>query len=211
MDNIVVISNSESDSDFSDSSSDHDEREEVVYENTHFMNHVEVEEYKKNRNTLFTKDIETIDILVDSYSIFSSGAGSETSKGINNYTFDLKETYKNVIGFNLIRACIGQRNDAQEHFLDIELPNISNKACINNPNGKHIIGRMCMIKGANLINEYEPEIIKDNYFFPISLNKIDIKLYYTDTDSGTTQIYDSTKNNTFIFRLTILNNLELMK
>ena len=46
MDNIVVISNSESDSDYSDSS-DHDEREEVVYENTHFMNHVEVEEYKK--------------------------------------------------------------------------------------------------------------------------------------------------------------------
>ena len=26
--------------------------------------------------------------------------------------------------------------------------------------------------------EYEPEIIKDNYFFPISLDKIDIKLYY---------------------------------
>jgi hypothetical protein len=175
------------------------------------MNHVIVKEYEKNRNTLFTKDIEMIDILVDSYSIFSSGAGSETSEGINNYTFDLINTYKNVIGFNLIKACIGQRNNAQEHLLDIEVPNIPSKACINNPNGKHIIGRMCMIKGANVINEYEPEIIKDNYFFPISLNKISIKLYYTDTNSGTTQIYDSTKNNSFIFRLTILNNLELMK
>ena len=108
MDNIVVISNSESDSDFSDSSSDHDEREEVVYENTHFMNHVEVEEYKKNRNTLFTKDIEEIDILVDSYSIFSSGAGSETSEGINNYTFDLQTTYKNVIGIELLKTSIIQ-------------------------------------------------------------------------------------------------------
>ena len=211
MDNIIVIEDSESDSDYSDSSNDHDEREEIVYENTHFMNHVEVEEYKINRNKLFTKDINTIDIIVDSYSIFSSGAGSETSKGINNYTFDLKETYKNVIGLNLIKACIGQRNNAQEHLLDIEVPNIPNKACIYNSNGKHIIGRMCMIKGANLLNEYEPEIIKDNYFFPISLNQIDIKLYYTDTDSGTTQIYDSTRNNSFIFRLTILNNLELMK
>jgi hypothetical protein len=210
MDNIVVI-DSESDSDYSEASSDHDEIEEVQYENTHFMNHVIVEEYEKNRNTLFTKDIEMIDILVDSYSIFSSGAGSETSEGINNYTFDLINTYKNVIGFNLIKACIGQRNNAQEHLLDIEVPNIPSKACINNPNGKHIIGRMCMIKGANVINEYEPEIIKDNYFFPISLNKISIKLYYTDTNSGTTQIYDSTKNNSFIFRLTILNNLELMK
>jgi len=210
MDNIVVI-DSESDSDYSEASSDHDEIEEVQYENTHFMNHVIVKEYEKNRNTLFTKDIEMIDILVDSYSIFSSGAGSETSEGINNYTFDLINTYKNVIGFNLIKACIGQRNNAQEHLLDIEVPNIPSKACINNPNGKHIIGRMCMIKGANVINEYEPEIIKDNYFFPISLNKISIKLYYTDTNSGTTQIYDSTKNNSFIFRLTILNNLELMK
>ena len=210
MDNIVVI-DSESDSDYSEASSDHEEREEVQYENTHFMNHVIVKEYEKNRNTLFTKDIEMIDILVDSYSIFSSGAGSETSEGINNYTFDLINTYKNVIGFNLIKACIGQRNNAQEHLLDIEVPNIPSKACINNPNGKHIIGRMCMIKGANVINEYEPEIIKDNYFFPISLNKISIKLYYTDTNSGTTQIYDSTKNNSFIFRLTILNNLELMK
>ena len=44
MDNIVVIESS-SDSDYSDSHSDHDEREEVQYENTHFMNHVETEEY----------------------------------------------------------------------------------------------------------------------------------------------------------------------
>ena len=34
--------------------------------------------YEKNRNILFTKDIEKIDILVDSYSIFSSGIGSSS-------------------------------------------------------------------------------------------------------------------------------------
>ena len=67
MDNIVVISNSESDSDYSDSSNDHEEREEIVYENTHFMNHVETEEYKTNRNKLFTKDIDTIDNANDEY------------------------------------------------------------------------------------------------------------------------------------------------
>ena len=39
MDNIVVIESS-SDSDYSDSSSDHDQREEIQYENTHFMNHI---------------------------------------------------------------------------------------------------------------------------------------------------------------------------
>lgn len=46
MDNIVVI-DSDSDSDYSDASSDHEEREEVQYENTHFMNHVIVKEYEK--------------------------------------------------------------------------------------------------------------------------------------------------------------------
>ena len=49
MDNIVVISDSESDSDYSEDSS-HEEREEIIYENTHFMNHIKIEEYKKNRN-----------------------------------------------------------------------------------------------------------------------------------------------------------------
>ena len=53
MDNIIIVTDSESDSDYSDSHSDHDEREEVVYENTHFMNHVETEESNKNRNQLF--------------------------------------------------------------------------------------------------------------------------------------------------------------
>ena len=115
MDNIVVISNSESDSDFSDSSSDHDMREEVQYENTHFMNHVEVEEYEKNRNTLFTKDIESRYILVDTNNIQKT-----SSFNTNDYTYNLYSqtnsnnqnstggygSYKNVIGFRLIRAII---------------------------------------------------------------------------------------------------------
>ena len=115
MDNIVVISNSESDSDFSDSSSDHDMREEVQYENTHFMNHVIVKEYEKNRNTLFTKDIESRYILVDTNNIQKT-----SSFNTNDYTYNLYSqtnsdnqnstggygSYKNVIGFRLIRAII---------------------------------------------------------------------------------------------------------
>jgi len=115
MDNIVVINNSESDSDYSDSSSN-EEKQEEIYENTHFMNHVEVEEYKKNRNTLFTKDIESRYILVDTNNI------QKTSDfNTNDYTYNLYShqtnsdnqnttggygSYKNVIGFRLIRAII---------------------------------------------------------------------------------------------------------
>jgi len=115
MDNIIVIEDSESDSDYSDSSNDHDEREEIVYENTHFMNHVEVEEYLKNRNTLFTKDIEKRCLLVDTNNIQKT-----SSFNTNNYTYNLFSesnstdenttggygSYKNVIGFRLIRAII---------------------------------------------------------------------------------------------------------
>jgi hypothetical protein len=115
MDNIVVISNSESDSDYSDSSSDHEEREEVIYENTHFMNHVIVKEYEKNRNTLFTKDIESRYLLVDTNNIQKT-----SSFNTNDYTYNLYSqtnsdnqnntggygSYKNVIGFRLIRAII---------------------------------------------------------------------------------------------------------
>ena len=115
MDNIIIVTDSESDSDYSDSRSDHDEREEVVYENTHFMNHVETEEYKKNRNQLFTKDIETRSLLVDTNNI------QKTSNfNTNDYTYNLfsennntdqnttggYDSYKNVIGFRLIRAII---------------------------------------------------------------------------------------------------------
>ena len=115
MDNIVVISNSDSDSDYSDASSDHDTREEVIYENTHFMNHVIVEEYEKNRNKLFTKDIESRYLLVDTNNIQKT-----SSFNTNDYIYNLYSqtnsdnqnttggygSYKNVIGFRLIRAII---------------------------------------------------------------------------------------------------------
>ena len=114
MDNIVVLESS-SDSDYSDTSSDHDEREEIQYENTHFMNHVEIKEYKTNRNKYFTPDIEKKYLLVDTNNI------QKTSNfNTNDYTYNLFSqnnnndenttggygSYRNVIGFRLIRAII---------------------------------------------------------------------------------------------------------
>ena len=208
MDNIVIDSSSESDSDFSDVSGGHSEREEEIYDSENFMNHVNKKEYEINRNKLFTRDLETIDILV------------ESSDSINNYTYKLFSEdsssgghgeYKNVIGFNLIKACVGQRNNSQEHLLDICVPNIVYKSCIHNSESRHVIGRMCMNKGARLLNEYEPEIIEDNYFFPTTLHDIEIDLKYKDTNLTTWSDYDSDRHNSFVFRLTILKNLDLLK
>ena len=111
MDNIVVIESS-SDSDYSDTSSDHDNREEILYENTHFMNHVETSVYKTNRDKYFTPDIEKKYLLVDTNNIDKI----EPFK-TNNYTYYLNsnndsniksgyEKYDNIIGFRLIRALI---------------------------------------------------------------------------------------------------------
>ena len=199
MDNIVIVTDSESDSDYSNDSDTHDQREEVVYENTHFMNHVEVEEYKKNRNILFTRDIDTIDLIVDSYSASSK----------NDYTFDLQTTYKNVIGIELLKTSIIQAGSSLGYKLvDIIVSEIPYKACIHNINGAHIIDRVPTNTNADYIIEHEPDMsFKKGYFFPISLNKLSI-LIRESSDSSTT--YNSA-NNSFIFRLTILNNLELMK
>tara|TARA_B100001123_G_C15230273_1_gene994874 strand:- start:274 stop:1299 length:1026 start_codon:yes stop_codon:yes gene_type:complete len=115
MDNIVIVTDSESDSDYSNDSDTHDQREEVVYENTHFMNHIKTEEYKKNRNRLFTRDIDTRSLLVDTNNIQKT-----SSFNTNDYTYNLYSqtnnndqnttggygSYKNVIGFRLIRAII---------------------------------------------------------------------------------------------------------
>ena len=171
MDNIVVISDSESDSDYSNDSDTHEEREEVIYENTHFMNHVETEEYKKNRNALFTKDIYTIDLIVDSY----------VASVKNNYIFDLQITYKNIIGIELIKSTIIQHGSTVSFKLvDIIVPEIPYKACIQNINGAHIIDRIPTNATVDYIVEHEPDLsYKKGYFFPISLNKLSILLSYS--------------------------------
>ena len=209
MDNIVIDS-SDSDSDYEDSSDGHSDREEVVYESENFLNHVKKNEYEINRNKLFTPDIEEIDIIVES---LISGSG------VNDYTYPLYSksqstgghgVYKNVIGINLISACIGQIGP-DDHFVDICVENIPYKACIHNKEGRHVMGRICMVKGDSKLNEHEPDNIKNNYFFPITLHEIKIKLHYKNIDMDTWEPYESSIHNSFVFRLTLLKNLTLLK
>ena len=207
MDNIIIDSSSESDSDFSDDSGGHSDREEEIYESENFMNHVNKKEYETNRNKIFTKDIETIDIMVDSYEY--------TNK--NNYKYKLFSedsstgghgTYKNIIGISLIRSSIIQASSSLGYKLvDIIINEIPYNACIRNSNGAHIIDRVPTNITANYIVEHEPiQSFNTNYFFPITLDSITILI----RNSGATTEYNSA-NNSFIFRLTILKNLNLLK
>ena len=208
MDNIVIDSSSESDSDFSDESGGHSEREEEIYDSENFMNHVNKKEYEANRNKIFTKDIETIDIMVDSF--------SESSK--DNYIYKLFSTdigqggghgiYKNVIGISLIRSSILQDSSSLAYKLvDIIINEIPYNACIRNSNGAHIIDRVPTNTTANYIVEHEPiQSFNKNYFYPITLDSISILI----RNSGATTEYNSA-NNSFIFRLTIIKNLDLLR
>jgi len=210
MDNIVIDSSSESDSDFSNESGGHSEREEEIYESENFMNHVNKKEYEANRNNIFTKDIEIIDIMVDSYD------SSIINK--NNYTYKLFSedsstgghgTYKNIIGISLIRSSILQASSSLGYKLvDIIINEIPYNACIRNSNGAHIIDRVPTNTTANYIVEHEPiQSFNKNYFFPITLDSISI-LIRESSDSSSE--YNSI-HNSFIFRLTILKNLDLLR
>ena len=209
MDNVVILTSSDSDSDFSDDSDGHSDREEVIYDSEHFMNHVNKKEYEINRNKLFTKDIEQLDIMVDTISQTASDTDQYEFKldSMNDKTGGLGE-FKNVIGIDLLKCCIVQSSsDATSHFADVIIPEIPYKACIHNANGNHLIARLCMKKSSeDQMVEYEPENIKENYFFPITLSKLSINIY----NPGTTTLYGG-GDNTFIFRLSILKNLDLLK
>lgn len=207
MDNVVILTSSDSDSDFSDDSGGHSDREEIIYESEYFMNHVNKKEYEKNRNKLFTKDIEEVNIIVENI--------NNTNK--NNYTYNFQRNssnvggglgeFKNVIGITLLRSCLISSSNTNPHFVDIIIPEIPYKVCIQNSNRYNLIARLCIEKKAsNQMIEYEPENIKDNYFYPITLSKFTIKI----CEAGTMNTYNGL-GNSFLFRLTILKNLDLLQ
>ena len=88
------------------------------------------------------------------------------------------------------------------HFVDLVIPEIPYRACKKNSFGKHIIDRIPLdeLSGAMIYyNSYNP----DNYFYPISLNKLTIQLY----EDSNNKFYDCQNNdNYFEFEITILNN-----
>ena len=169
MENVVIFTSSDSDSDFSDGS----ENEEKIHESEEFMNYVNKKDYEVNRNRLFTKDIEEVDIMVDTIS------QSTHCDKYNNYEFKLDSInnkissintgglgeFKNVIGINVLKCCLISKNSNDAHFVDVIVPEIPYKACIHNANSHHLIARLCIPKttsGEEMI-EYEPEKIHENY------------------------------------------------
>ena len=178
----------------SSSSSDDDDSNETVIMSNEFMNYTRVNDYEKNRNSLFTKDLETVDILIENTGVFTSQKFyfSGTSPSLS---------YKNVIDCSLIKGFLKTSSNDND-ILKIKVNNIPYRACVSNKDGKNIIDIIPLSNG--VASTAGTTILDHNYFFPIELDNIELELAFL---SGTPTI----EFFSFIFRLKMVKNLNLLK
>ena len=95
--------------------------------------------------------------------------------------------------------------DFSNHFIDVVIDEIPYIACKKNPHGKNVIDRIPVSNRSGGVVEYQApisEYFSQNYFYPISLSKLSIKIY-EDSD----HLYQTANHdNYFEFELTKLRN-----
>ena len=99
--------------------------------------------------------------------------------------------------------------DMSVHFVDVEVKEIPYIACKKNPTGKSIIDRIPIdVSYGQLVHYRAPtcEYFSQNYFYPISLDKLSIVLY---EDASGIPYYNSNADNYFEFEITMLKNTKL--
>lgn len=196
MENVYEIIETSS-SDETDNSTD-EENKELNELNSEFLNYTNVDEYLKNRNSLFTKDIEQIDLEVSS----SASGGSDFT-----YDFGSLNKYKNIIGIELIDTFIQLGTTSAYPIINIIVNEIPYIACIQNNKGKHLITKIILDSSTLLFRHELGGSMINKYFFPISLNKLNVKFEQINGDPASL-IWGHIS---LIFRLTIVNNLNLLK
>ena len=179
------------------SSSESSEEEDI---NERFLNMTKVDDYVKNRNNIFTRDIETVDVLIE------KNDNDYTSKKYffsDNTNAEGYKTFKNVIDISLIKAFFKYNSDSVNDILKIIVKNVPHKSCIQNTEEKNIIDIIPI--NNSVATTAGTTMLDKNYFFPITLDHLDIDLEYVSTNS-TSPIFFS-----IVFRLTIVKNLNLLK
>lgn len=179
-----------------------------------------------NKSDLFKKDYRTSRILLSkSY----EPTDLETDYIIE---YVLKQTFKNVIGFKYISSILnlqlwhpeveaGNRitytnnnitesvdSHPDKYYFDLIVENIPYVACKKSDTLNHIIERIPIeykSKRKNTdINFHAPIIQKDIYFYPINLNKLNIKL--TDIDGSSLKDIWTIKDISIEFEITYIIN-----
>lgn len=164
-------------------------------EDARFLDQSRQEKYLEIRNELFTRPIESGRILLS-----TTGNIPTTSLSI-----DLVDKYKlgnikNVIGFELIKCNLKNSPKHDRSFVDIFIPEIPHKACKINENGLPIIDRATLTSDSESFYEYEPHRSYTNYFSPIQLSKLTLKLI-DSYDANSPEIF---LEGSYEFEITIL-------
>lgn len=209
MENVYEIIETSSDETDNSSEEELEENKDFRELNSEFLNYTKVDEYLKNRNSLFTRDIEQLDLVVSkNYEDFDNSENYEGNQ-INNFTFDFKtiKEYKNIIGFELLDTIV-HINHSQKEVINIIIDDIPLVACIQNNENKHLITKLSInATGENIFQNEIGRSMLNRYFFPITLNKLDVRFEKIDGDD----VHLNLKHISLMFRLTIVNNLNLLK
>ena len=174
-----------------------------------------------------TKYFITTQTVVDTFNVSnyiddnSNNTGLDQNSG-ENFKFRFQTSnnvgYSNhrLLGFNLedqtndLKTRISTNvTDMSVHFVDVEVKEIPYIACKKNPTGKNIVDRIPIDVGFGSLVHYRAptcEYFSQNYFYPISLDKLSIVLY---EDSEGIPYYNSNADNYFEFEITMLKNTKL--
>ena len=155
-----------------------------------FIDQSSQEKYLGIRNELFTQPTEIVRICF--YTNYKDDAGLVGYKN----EIDLVDKYKvgpakNVIGFELISADVKRGDGDGIPFIDLIIPEIPHKGCRVNELGIPIISRLRTVI-SDTTNYYgnEPQKSYRNYFSPIKLHKLTLKLLKPDgTEVGASDDY----------------------
>ena len=152
MENVYEIIETSSDETDNSSEEELEENKDLRELNSEFLNYTNVNEYVKNRNALFTRDIQTIGIVVtknDSHENSSDkyyfSQGPENNSNNTNHSVG-GTVYKNIIGIELIKGYI-RHNSSFHGYTSIIVDNIPYAACLKNKNEKKIVDNVSVSGG----------------------------------------------------------------
>ena len=168
----------------------------------------------------------TSESLLDSTYKITSTFDNSTKK----FTFKMNSSYefkfiyddnthegsRNLLGFtgstpNASNSIIAdQPPDMAVHYFDIVIPEIPYIACKHNTDRRNVIERIPIVSSNDELLVYEDSTFErddQNFFFPISLNKLTIQLYQKNGNF----FHNNNKHHSLEFEITMINKVDIIK
>jgi hypothetical protein len=139
---------------------------------------------------------------------FDQTTNKLTFTGDPHFDFTTNKEVARLLGFNLGQTTVNSTVsdfpiDLSNHYIDVVVDEIPFIACKKTASGKKVTERIPLTGGLGAINYFQCDpsnFQSQNYFFPIKLSEINIKLY-TDNNN---LLSSSNEQNSFEFEITML-------